>query len=90
MVGAIHIRVLNWLFKRPLKSFQQVMAEAYLRARSLIDGHTTLGRNGGISHYGLWYQIRPVVHYISNHILSAWSSVETLYTLVPIHTEAHR
>jgi hypothetical protein len=90
MVGAIRIRVLNWLFKRPLKSLQQVMAKDHLKARSSICGHTTPSRNGDISHYGLWYQIQPVVHYISNHVLSAWSIVETLYTLVPIHTEAHR
>ena len=81
--------VLNWLFKRPLKSLQQAMAEAHLKARSLIGGHTTSGRNGTISYYGLWYQIRPVVHYLLNDVPSAWSTVETLYTLVPIHTEAH-
>jgi len=82
--------VLNWLFKRPLKSLQQAIAEAHLKARSLIGGHTTSSRNSTISYYGLWYPIRPVVHYLLNDVLSAWSTAKTLYTLVPIHTEAHR
>ena len=90
MIAVSRIRVLNWLFNRLLKSLQQVTAEAHLKARSPIGEHTTASVIGGVSYYGWWYQMRPVVDYCSNDVLSARSAVATLYTLVPVHMEAHR
>ena len=90
MMAVSRIWVLNWLFSGLLKSLQQVTAEAQLKACSPIGGNAAASVIGSISHYGWWYQMRPVAHCSLSEAPSAWPAVATLYTLVPVHMEAHR